>query len=195
MTVADDKGSLNLYSLLYDYVQSEGVRGQRLFVVHRLDRDTSGLLVFAKNIATKNVLQSCFEQHAVERRYEAVAEGTEIPLGKTARLEIELWEDRSHQVRLASRGRGKKCLTYATCLAIDRGRSYLDVEIVTGRRNQIRLSLQSIGMPIVGDRVYGGPKADRMFLNAWLLDFPKNIGLKVSRFEDSKQFAKMFRKE
>lgn len=192
LTIKDDKGGFNLYSVLYEHVQKEGVRNQKLFVVHRLDKDTSGLLVFAKNIQTKNLLQACFEQHVVERRYEAVTKGKAIPVGKTARLEISLLEDKHHNVFAVEKGRGKECLTYAACLAQKNGYSYLDVSLVTGRRNQIRLSLANIGMPILGDNKYGGEKAKRMYLNAYLLEFPSGVGLKQTRFEIPRSFQKEF---
>ena len=78
LTVDDDRGSTNLYSLLKERESRSPLRRDRLFVVHRLDRDTSGLLIFARSARVKDVLQSAFEEGAVERRYEAVVSGREI---------------------------------------------------------------------------------------------------------------------
>lgn len=193
LTIRDEKNGPNLYSQLYGYVMSEGTRGARLFVVHRLDKDTSGLLVFAKNVRTKAVLQQGFEQGVVVRKYEAVCHGTVLPLGVTKRLKSYLFQDKGHNVFLASAGRGKICLTDACCLATQNGLSYLDIQIQTGRRNQIRLTLAGIGMPVVGDRKYGiKDKSPRMMLNAYRLAFPKAMGLRQSEFELPRSFSVPF---
>lgn len=191
LTIKDDKGGLNLYHELYDYVSAQG-RNKKLFVVHRLDRDTSGLLVFAKDIRTKTILQECFEAQAVVRKYEAVTKGNAIPVRESRRIVISIDEDKLHNVNIVPEGRGKRCVTNVTCLYSKNGYSYLDISLVTGRRNQIRLSLNSIGMPIVGDKKYDGEKSSRMKLNAYLLEFPDSLGLSKNKFEIDKIFEDEF---
>lgn len=191
LTVDDDRGSTNLYSLLKERESRSPLRRDRLFVVHRLDRDTSGLLIFARSARVKDVLQSAFEEGAVERRYEAVVSGRRLPLDKTLRVTINLAQDQKGNIKVVSRG-GKECVTYIRCLAQGEQRSLLDVSLLTGRRNQIRLSLKTLGCPIVGDSKYGGIRAERMMLNAYLLDFPSELGLKRAHFEVPRLFAKGF---
>ena len=182
---------MNLYSLLRDRERRSPLRRDRLFVVHRLDRDTSGLLVFARSARVKDALQSAFEQGAVERRYEAVVTGRKLPLGQTLRVTINLAQDKKGNIRVVPTG-GKECVTYVKCLAQGAQRALLDISLLTGRRNQIRLSLVTLGCPILGDRKYRGQPAERMMLNAYLLDFPAELGLKRSHFEVPRLFAKGF---
>lgn len=189
LTIADEKKSFNLYSFLFDELQKKSNGRNRLFVVHRLDKDTSGLLIFAKNVRTKDVLQDCFEQGAVERKYEAIASGKKLALNKIYKLEINLFQDKNHNVYVADSTRGKKCVTFVKALAIKKESSLLDISLGTGRRNQIRLTLATIGMPLVGDEKYGGMKAKRMMLNAYSLTFPTGIGLKKNHFEIPKLFS------
>lgn len=191
LTIKDDKGSLNLYHELFDYVKNEK-GGKRLFVVHRLDKDTSGLLAFAKDIRTKTILQECFEDQVVIRKYEAVASPSKLPINEEKKVIVYLYEDKNHVVHLSSSNQGKRCETDIKCLAKKNGKSYLDISLVTGRRNQIRLSLFSLGMPIVGDSKYGGIKSSRMKLNAYELAFPKNLGLKKTSFSIPKIFEDEF---
>lgn len=182
----------SLFWRLREYVKSQDPNNH-LFVVHRLDRDTSGLLVFARSRRVLYALQSCFEEGAVERRYEAVVTGGEnLPLGKTVRIQLHLLEDRNHNVWVVDDSRGKECVTYAARLADSGKRSYLDISLLTGRRNQIRVSLAHLGCPVVGDKKYGGEKAPRMMLNAYRLAFPDELGLKRSEFEVPRIFDKDF---
>lgn len=195
LTIRDEAGHANLYSLLYDYVREERERDSHLFVVHRLDRDTSGLLVFAKNLRTKYELQACFEDGSVERKYEAVAVGNAIRVGERRRLVIYLDQDRFHRVFVTHKGQGKECVTDLTCLARKGKLAYLEISILTGRRNQIRLTLAQLGMPVLGDVKYGGIRAQRLFLNAYELRFPKDLGLKKDAFSIPRRFEGYFGKD
>lgn len=144
---------------------------ERLFIVHRLDRDASGVLVFAKSPAVKEVLQAAFAAHAVERTYVAVVEG------RVARREgvvdTRLVDDVPGPVRVA-RGpeEGRRAVTRWRVLRAGSRRALLEVRLETGRRNQIRAHLASIGHPVVGDRLYGGAAdAPRLMLHARTLAF------------------------
>jgi 23S rRNA pseudouridine1911/1915/1917 synthase len=154
------------YRLLWDYLAA---RGERPFVVHRLDRETSGLLVFAKSEAAKRALQAQFEARSVERIYRALVAGR--PERAEGTLESRLAEDRSLRVRSAAGGR--VAITRYRVVAAGRGTSLLELTLGTGRRHQIRVQLAEAGWPIVGDVTHGGPRADagRLCLHATRLAF------------------------
>ena len=158
------------YRMLMTYVA--GDRGRRLFIVHRLDRETSGLLVFAKSIATKRALQAQFEQRSVERRYIAVVEGH--PAESSGTLRSRLRTDRSLRVRpTRRRGEGKEAITTYRVIESRRESSLVELSLTTGRRGQIRAQLATMGHPIVGDVAYGATKDPlrRVCLHATRLSF------------------------
>jgi 23S rRNA pseudouridine1911/1915/1917 synthase len=158
------------YRMLAEYVA--GQRGRRLFIVHRLDRETSGLLVFAKSAAAKRTLQSQFEARTVERRYLAVVEGR--PREPSGVLKTRLGVDRSLRVRpTRRRGEGKDAITTYRVVE-QRGESaVVDLSLTTGRRGQIRAQLAALGHPIVGDATYGSRRDPirRLCLHATRLSF------------------------
>jgi 23S rRNA pseudouridine1911/1915/1917 synthase len=154
------------HRLLRDYLAA---RGERPFIVHRLDRETSGLLVFAKSEAAKRALQAQFEARSVERVYRALVEGR--PPREQGTLESRLAEDRMLRVHSAERGR--VAITHYRVLAARRDGSLLELSLGTGRRHQIRVQLAESGCPIVGDVTHGGPRggAGRLCLHATRLGF------------------------
>jgi len=156
---------------------------ERLFIVHRLDRDASGVLVFAKSPEAKAVLQAAFAAHAVERTYTAVVEGRVArPEGV---VESRLVDDAPGRVRVArAPGEGRRAVTRWRVVRADARRSVLDVRPETGRRNQIRVHLASIGHPIVGDLLYGrGASGRRLALHARTLGFTHPTTGSRLRFE------------
>ena len=158
------------YRLLWDYLRSkQGSKQARPFIVHRLDRETSGLLVFAKSEAAKRTLQAQFEARTAERVYRALVEGR--PAREQGTLESRLAEDRMLRVRSAERGR--VAITHYRVLAARREHSLLELRLGTGRRHQIRVQLAESGWPIVGDVTHGGPRsgAGRLCLHATRLGF------------------------
>jgi 23S rRNA pseudouridine1911/1915/1917 synthase len=123
-------------------------------VVHRLDRDTSGLVVFARSVIAKRRLQAQFEARTVERAYEAVVEGR--MRASEGILTARLRDDASRRVRPTRDTRlGKEAVTRYRVLARGRDTSLVELRLVTGRRGQIRVQLAELGHPIVGDLVYG----------------------------------------
>jgi 23S rRNA pseudouridine1911/1915/1917 synthase len=154
------------YRLLWDYLAA---RGARPFIVHRLDRETSGLLVFAKSEAAKRALQAQFESRSVERVYRTLVEGR--PPRERGTLESRLAEDRMLRVRSGERGR--VAITHYRVLAARRAGTLLELSLGTGRRHQIRVQLAEAGWPIVGDVTHGGPRSarGRMCLHATRLAF------------------------
>lgn len=168
------------YRLLRDWVAARGPAGSRLFIVHRLDRETSGLIVFAKTAAAKRALQSQFAARAVERVYAALVEG--VPRATEGALTSRLTEDRSLRVRPTSDPRaGREAITRYRVVARRRAGTLLELRLVTGRRGQIRAQLAATGHPIAGDREYGA-RTDplrRLALHATRLGFVHPRGGRV----------------
>src|SRR5207244_9743901 len=151
------------YRLLFDYVlpthrrlasPSAAARtGPRLFIVHRLDRESSGLLVFAKSPAVKRALQAQFAARAVERGYVAVVEGRVRDDAGTLRDRIV--EDPTTLRVRAGRGGGREAVTEYRVRERRARSTVLELRLRTGRRGQIRAQLAALGHPIVGDRRFG----------------------------------------
>ena len=183
------EGEMTAYSILTEYLGGRGGRNadRPLFIVHRLDRDTSGIMVFAKDFQTKELLQRNWNESVLERQYVALLEGSidseegwietwlrDNPKStivscmgddthlRPERLEAEGWKfASSHCLKLQDR-------------QID-GKSYtlVEFELETGRKNQIRVHAQWIGHPVAGDRKYGARTNPlrRLALHARTLSF------------------------
>jgi 23S rRNA pseudouridine1911/1915/1917 synthase len=173
------------YRLVQDWVGAQ--RDGRIFVVHRLDRETSGLLVFARSPAAKLALQSQFEARTAERVYVARVEG--VVRADRGELSGRLIENRALRVRVmrgggGARGKshGKLAVTRYRVIARYRDATLLELTLVTGRRGQIRAQLADLGHPIVGDRAYGGDRdaRGRICLHATRLAFDHPSGRRVS---------------
>ncbi len=144
----------------------------RVHHVHRLDRDTSGVLVFAKSPYVRDRLQELLAAHAVDREYVAIVEGKPRPPRGT--LRSALVEDRDLRVRPTEDAGGKLAITHYRTLASGRRYALLELTLETGRRHQIRVQLASAGHPVVGDPIYGTAGEDpigRLALHAQHLGF------------------------
>jgi len=147
------------YRFVWDYLAGRRPPG-RPFIVHRLDRETSGLVVVAKSVGAKAHLQAQFEARSVERAYVAVVEGrVRLDAGT---IESRLVQDRALRVR-SGRG-GKHAITRYRVLARRSDTTALGLELGTGRRHQIRVQLAEMGHPIVGDREHGSRRRSRRLL-------------------------------
>jgi 23S rRNA pseudouridine1911/1915/1917 synthase len=167
------------YRMLADYVA--GQPGRRLFIVHRLDRETSGLLVVAKSAVAKRALQEQFAARAVERRYVAVVEGH--PREASGLLRSHLTTDRSLRVRSGPRREdGKEAITSYRVMERRRGTALVELSLTTGRRAQIRAQLAALGHPIVGDLAYGARSnpVRRVCLHATRLAFRSQAGRRLT---------------
>ena len=166
------------YRLLRDWLDARDAG--RVFVVHRLDRETSGLLVFARNPEAKQALQAQFQARTPERTYVARVEGV-VEAG-AGTLASSVVEDASHRVRVARGAGGKEAITRYRVLARFREATLLELSLVTGRRGQIRAQLAALGHPIVGDRDHGsrGDPLRRVCLHATRLAFVHPAGHRVS---------------
>ena len=141
------------YRAVSDYVKAREP-GRRIFIVHRLDRDTSGVLVFAKDEKLKRALQDNWENVVKKRGYLAAVEGT-LPQ-REGMVRSYLHETATHLVYSGPRGRqAKEAVTRYRMVAENRGYTLAAVEIDTGRKNQIRVHMKDLGCPIAGDRQYG----------------------------------------
>jgi 23S rRNA pseudouridine1911/1915/1917 synthase len=176
------------YRLAWDYLAGQRPP-RRPFVVHRLDRETSGLLVFAKSPTAKRHLQAQFEARTVERIYLAAVEGRV----RADRGTLESWigQDRHLRVRTVGQARrdgdGRARLAIASYRVLERRRdiTLLELRLGTGRRQQIRVQLADLGHPIVGDPVHGRPPGSsrRLCLHATRLGFVHPVTGRLVRFE------------
>lgn len=143
------------YRILTDYVKKGCAKSHnRVFIVHRLDRDTSGLVVFAKSERAKRALQEGWDKTA--KRYLAVVHGR--CARKSATITSYLAENTAHVVYTTrNKAQGKLSTTVYTVIKEGRKMSLLDIDLVTGRKNQIRVHLAGEGHPVVGDKKYGRP--------------------------------------
>lgn len=184
LTVATEREkSRTAHSILTDYFRTGcGRSRKRIFVVHRLDRDTSGVLIFAKSEEAKFRLQDRWKQ--TEKKYLAVVYGKCEKSSGT--ITTYLAEDKAYKVYSTSDStKGKFAQTAYTVLRVIKGLSLLELALLTGRKNQIRVHLAGIGHPIVGDAKYG--KADeppsRMALHSRSISFKHPFSNKQLTFE------------
>ena len=158
LSMASDKEKYRTaYRLATDYVRKADPR-RRVFIVHRLDRDTSGVLLFAKDEETKRAYQDNWDALVRRRGYLAAVEGRPPREADTVRTLLR--ENAAHKVYSVRSG-GKEAVTRYRAVAENRGYTLAAVEIDTGRKNQIRVHMQDLGCPIAGDRQYGA-KTDPM---------------------------------
>jgi len=169
---SDNKRIETAYSILRDYVKRVNP-ANKIFIVHRLDQHTSGLMLFAKNIQAKEALQHNWNNMVLDRRYAAVVEG--VPEPDNGVVDTLLAENTQHIVYVAepeTPGARRSVTRYATVRARN-GYALLDVSLDTGRKNQIRVHMAHLGHPIAGDRKYGAESspAHRLCLHARTLRF------------------------
>jgi len=156
-----------------DYGGIAGV--QRPGIVHRLDRDTSGLLMVAKNDVAQASLMAQLKARRVKKTYVALVQGSVA--AAVGRIEAPIGRDPRHRTRMAVVADGRPAITgYRVSERFARW-TLLELDLVTGRTHQIRVHLEAIGHPVAGDPVYGtgtsrrGPDGlARMFLHAWRLE-------------------------
>ena len=182
------------YRLVSDYVTQED-RNQRIFVVHRLDEDTSGVLIFAKSFAVREALQNNWADIVSNRAYYAIVEGMDIP--EEGVLKDYLAQDSTFQVYVVRNpAKGKLAITHYKKISSKTGYSLLDVHLETGRKNQIRVQLGNIGHYVIGDDRYGEPSnpLHRLGLHAYELDLKNPLNGKEYHFNAPMppEFKKMF---
>jgi RluA family pseudouridine synthase len=163
--------SRTAYSILTDYARTWHTKSpKRVFIVHRLDRETSGILVFAKNIKSKLRLQGAWDK--TEKKYLAIVHGR--LKNREGTISTYLAENKAHVVYATSDPvKGKLAHTAYKALKEIKSFSLLEVNLLTGRKHQIRVHLAGIGHPVVGDRTYGkGDEGNiRLALHAQSISF------------------------
>lgn len=183
---------IGMLSVSTAFEKSETVHGilkrkyhpRKVYVIHRLDQDTSGVMMFALNEKAYTALKKIFEKHEIERAYTAIIEG---------HLEEEegtwksyLYEDATYVVRETRDPiKGELAVTHFKVEKKSKKYTWLTARLETGKKNQIRVHCQSAGHPVVGDKKYGAVTSPikRLCLHAQLLAFTHPITLKKMHFE------------
>jgi 23S rRNA pseudouridine1911/1915/1917 synthase len=160
-------------TLVQGLLEEVGGEGIRPGIVHRLDRDTSGLLVVARDDRTLARLQSALRRRKIHRSYVALVRGR--PPSRRGTIEAPIGRDRRDPTRVSlDSDVARPAVTHFAIAEALSGRTLLDVELETGRTHQIRVHLAAVGHPVVGDPVYGHGRElglDRQFLHAARLRF------------------------
>jgi 23S rRNA pseudouridine1911/1915/1917 synthase len=143
-------------------------------LVHRLDKDTSGLIIFAKNEATLKLLQQQFKSREIEKTYLALVD--DAPPSDKGRVEAPIGRDPKHRQRFAVQDRGRQAVTEFRTRERFKHHTLLEVHPITGRTHQVRIHLQFLKCPVAGDTVYGkrhpSLNVGRQMLHAWKLVLP-----------------------
>ena len=166
LTIATNKEKeKTLYHIVSDYLKSKD-KNAKVFIVHRLDKDTSGLVVLAKNEKIKNQLQENWNEYVTLREYVAVVHGK---LKNTSGQVVQnLKETKTNLVYVTKKGDGKEAITNYKVIKTNNNYSLVNINIETGRKNQIRVAMATLGNPIVGDKKYSNIKENenRLYLHA-----------------------------
>ena len=177
LTIATAKEKeYTLYHFVMEYIK-EKEKHNKVFIIHRLDKETSGIVVFAKNQKTKNLFQNNWEKNVIFRGYYAIVEGNLKE--KKGTIKSYLTENSEYMVYSTNNKKdGKLAVTKYKVLKENKNYSLLDINILTGRKNQIRVHMKENGNVIVGDKKYGSSinSINRMALHAYKLELidPRN---------------------
>lgn len=187
LTVSGMSGEKDtLYRQVREYLNK---KKEQLFIVNRLDKETSGIVMFAKSERIKMMYQNSWNDLVIKRGYIAVVEGK---INKDGRIENLLYEEDNTFVH--SSKIGKKAITNYYVIRSNNKYTLLDINIETGRKNQIRVHMSELGHPLVGDKKYGS-KIDpikRMCLHAYILELINPITRKKMVFKS--EYPKIFHK-
>lgn len=198
LSIATDKErEKTAYNIVKNYVKSRNPL-EKLFIVHRLDRETSGVMIFAKTEEMQQILQTNWQKMVLERTYVAVVEGK---VEKNSDTIISYLKENSAFVTFSSDKEiegSKKAVTHYTVLKRSKGFSLVEANIETGRKNQIRVHMQSLGHSVVGDKKYGATTnpLGRLGLHAKSIIFKHPKTGKVLSFQTGipAKFSGMFKK-
>ena len=171
-----------LYHEVREYIKKQNPKN-KVFIVHRLDKDTSGVILFAKSEKIKKLLQDNWDYLTINREYLAIVEGK--PEKKKDVIKSYLAESKTLQVYSTNDlKKGKLAITEYEILKSNKSYSLLKVNIKTGRKNQIRVHLSDIGNPIVGDKKYNSKTnpLNRLGLHAKCLEIKHPLTKKVMTF-------------
>ena len=181
LTVATQKEKeKTLYHFALEYLRS---KKEKVFIVHRLDKDTSGIVIFSKNEKLKEMFQDNWNKIALKREYVAVVNGNIVPDKKA--LKNYLNENKNHLVYVTDKYHGKEAITRYKKIKSNDNYSLINIDIETGRKNQIRVQLSNYGYGIVGDKKYNNSCEKRLYLHASLLKIKHPINGKIYEFKSS----------
>ena len=182
LTISTENEKTNtLYRKVSDYVKKKHKKN-KIYVVHRLDKDTSGLVLFAKDIKTKKELQDNWDKTI--RKYYSIVNGK---IDKAGSIKCYLRETSTYKTYITNNKKiGKYSETDYKPIICTNKYTLLDINIKTGRKNQIRVSLSSIKHPVLGDKKYGNDlkNQQRLYLHAYYLEFIHPINKEKIIIED-----------
>lgn len=189
LSMSNNSRQQTVQTVLNRYLEKGGGRNTS-HLVHRLDRDTSGLMVYAKDVQTQQSLINSWQQLVSDRRYLALVEGE----FEQTRGRVQSWltEDKKFVTHSSPVDNGGKyAVTHYNVLASSNGYSLVECELETGRKNQIRVHMADLGHPVVGDRKYGSDEDPmrRLGLHAYMLCFTHPVTGKHLRFETPVPFC------
>jgi 23S rRNA pseudouridine1911/1915/1917 synthase len=168
--LSHSKGTFNPEATVASWLSHrfKGASGERAGIVHRLDRATSGVMICAKNPVASLWLQKQFSQRKVKKNYIAIVKGTPDPAEAIIDMPIERNPKAPATFRVGTSG--KPAVTHYKIIKRSDPYSQLELTPQTGRTHQLRVHLNQLGLPIVGDSFYGGEPADRLYLHAFQLE-------------------------
>ena len=196
LSIANEKEKTRTaYHMVTDYVKNQNM-DNRVFIVHRLDKETSGVLIFARNEELKRAFQEGWNERIIRRGYTAVVEG--VPEEEKGTVRSYLIETATHLVFSGDPGpNAKEAITHYRTLKTGGGFAMLDVEIDTGRKNQIRVHMKDLEHPIAGDKRYDAETnpLGRLCLHAGelILRHPLTGEELTFRARTPKEFHRLFR--
>ena len=194
LSIGNDKEKvITAYRMVSDYIKHSS-NNKYIFVVHRLDQDTSGVLMFCKNEKIRDKMQDNWNTIVKKRGYLAIVDGKLTGNGTRRSF---LMEDRNQFVYSSRNNQGKEAITHYSSIKNNNDYSLLQVFIDTGRRNQIRVHLSEMGYPIVGDKKYKCKTnpIKRLCLHANILEFIHPVSKKLIHIESDipKEFNKIIK--
>ena len=182
LSISNDKEKeITAYRMVSDYVKKENKKN-KIFVVHRLDQDTSGILMFCKKQDIRDKMQENWNTIVKKRGYVAIVEGI---LTGSKTIHTFLKENKQQFIYSSQDNTGKEAITHYSVIKNNKNYSLLQVFIDTGRRNQIRVHLSEEGHPIVGDKKYRckSNPIKRLCLHANILEFIHPVTKKIVHIE------------
>lgn len=166
LSVSTSKSDYTAYSIVRKYVKNKNTK---LFILHRLDRDTSGILLFCKDEKIKNYMQDNWNSLVLKRGYLGIVNGA---INSSGTIKSYLYENKNYVVKSTNDpSRGKLAITNYKVLKSNKKYSLLQIFIDTGRKNQIRVQMNDINTFIIGDKKYGNSNAKRLYLHANIFSF------------------------
>ena len=181
-----------VHALLYHWGMTESkldekAGNHRRGIVHRLDKDTSGIIICAKNFNSEEWLQNQFKDRRVKKEYIAIVKG--VPKEKSGSVKINMIRDSKNRKKFTTTddsSKGKFSHTVYRCIATYGNYSLMKLKLKTGRTHQIRVHMKYLGCPILGDPIYGAK--DSLFDSATLMLHSKTLGIRLPQNEDFTTF-------